>query len=75
MKALSVFIALLVLDFVWARYNIATTTKQAWRAGSYSVLIILLGAFSVISYTEDHWMLLPAAVGAFCGTWLAVKHD
>jgi hypothetical protein len=74
-KGAAVFVALCVLDFVWARYNVATTSKQPVKAGVYSVLIILLGAFSVISYTDDHRMLLPAAAGAFVGTYFAVLRD
>jgi hypothetical protein len=73
MKALAVFVAMTVLDFVWARYNMATTSNKAMLSALYSVTIVLLGAFSVISYTDNHVMLLPAAAGAFCGTYLAVR--
>ena len=75
MKPFLVFVALFTLDFVWARYNICTTSGKALKAGYYSVIIILLGGFSVISYTEDHWMLLPAAAGAFCGTFVDVWRE
>lgn len=68
-----VYGALTILDFVWARYNLATADKRVWAASSYSVAIILLSGVSVISYSHDPWLLIPAAAGAFTGTFIAVK--
>lgn len=72
-KWAAVFAALALLDFVWARYTLAITDKRAVPAGIYAVGILALGGFSVISYTTDHWLLIPACSGAFVGTFLAVK--
>ena len=72
LEPLGVFTALTVLDFVWARYTYAMTNKKTLRAGGYAAMIIGLGGFATISYTSNHWLLLPAAAGAFCGTVLAV---
>lgn len=69
----AVFAALTLLDFVWARYTLAITDKRAVPAGIYAVGILALGGFSVISYTTDHWLLIPACSGAFVGTFMAVK--
>jgi hypothetical protein len=68
----AVFVALAVLDFVWARYTMAITDKRALAAGGYAIVILALGGFSVISYTTDHWLLIPACSGAFVGTYFAV---
>lgn len=70
---LGVFIALFVLDFVWAKYTYAMTNKRAWNAGGYAGLIIMLGGFAQISYTSDHLLLIPAVAGAVLGTTVAVK--
>jgi hypothetical protein len=75
LKWAAVFAALAALDFVWARYTLAITDKRASAASIYAAVILALGAFSVISYTTDHWLLIPACTGAFVGTYLAVWHD
>ena len=54
-------------------YNRAVTANKALSAATYSSGIILAGGITVISYTENHWMILPAAAGAFIGTFFAVK--
>jgi nitrate/nitrite transporter NarK len=72
-KILVAFGSMVALDFVWARYNIACAQKRAVSASSWAALIAALGAFVVLTYTEDHWMILPAALGGFVGTFFAVK--
>jgi hypothetical protein len=59
----------------WARYTYAINSKARLPAGLYSAAVIALGGFSIISYTENHWMLMPAAAGAFVGTVLAVHME
>lgn len=71
--ALLVFIALFVLDFVWARYTIAIQRKAALAASHYAAMIIALAGFAQISYTGNPWLLIPATLGAAAGTWSAMK--
>ena len=73
MQFLLVFLAMVATDFVWARYNIASINHRPVAAGLYSAAIVALGAYSVVSYTQNHWMWLPAAAGAFVGTFFAVR--
>jgi hypothetical protein len=65
------FALMLVLDWIWAKYNQATTSGRSWRAGCYAVLIYWLGAVGVLSYSQDYLLLIPASVGAFVGTFIA----
>lgn len=39
----------------------------------YGALIILIAGITVISYESDNWLLLAAVLGAFVGTYFAVK--
>lgn len=73
MTYLAVFVALFCLDFVWAKYTYATTSRQALRASAYASAIIFLSGGAAIGYTSDHWLLLPAMAGAFAGTFVAVR--
>lgn len=70
---LIVFCAVAALDFVWALYTVAVTEKRHWCAGLHAGIIIALSGAAAIGYTQNHWLLIPAALGAFCGTMLAVK--
>lgn len=72
-SAALVFVALFSLDFVWAKYTYAMTSKRPWTAGGYASVIILLSGIAAISYTTNPVMLLPAMLGAFAGTFTAVR--
>ena len=72
---LEIFVAMIAVDFVWAHYTKAITDKRALKAGLNAIGILALGAFGIISYTTNHWLLIPACAGAFVGTYSAVRFD
>jgi hypothetical protein len=72
-KAVLVFLAMFALDFIWARYTAAMVDKRPHLASVYAVGIVATNGVVVVSYTSDPWMLLPAALGAYAGTWAAVR--
>lgn len=74
-KALTVFVAIFVLDFFWAKYTACMTRKLAHKASLYSSLIILANGVAVVIYAGEPLMVLPAALGAYAGTFVAVKLD
>lgn len=71
-RGVAVLLGAFVSDFVWARYiaHIADANKLA--AANWGVVVIVLGAFLVLSYVEDRRLILPAAIGAWLGTYFAV---
>lgn len=70
--ALTVFFSLCALDFVWAKYITATTSKRPTVAAAYASTIIVLSGTAAIGYVNDPVMLVPAAAGAFVGTYFAI---
>ena len=72
-RFLAVFLAMCATDFVYARYTWHAARRNAWRAAGFASAIILCGSFVTMSYVGNHWALIPAACGAFCGTFTAVK--
>lgn len=74
-QAVGVFALIVCLDYAWARYNIATADKQPMRAAILAVAIYFLGGLSTISFVDNHIMLIPALLGAFVGTYIAVARD
>lgn len=72
-SAALVFLALFALDFVWARYTFALSSRQSWRAASYASVIIFLSGGAAVGYVNDPVLLIPAMIGAFAGTFVAVR--
>ena len=70
---LAVFSAAAVNDVVWTKYIAAVSGHKALAAGLWATGTILLGAFGIVSYTADHFALIPAAAGAFVGTYFTVR--
>jgi hypothetical protein len=65
--------ATFVLDLVWAKYTQAVTERQPMRAAVLSALIFVIGGSVVSAYVHDSEMLVPAAIGAFVGTYVACR--
>ncbi len=71
---LLVFLSTLLADVAWTRYTLAVTERRALLAAIWSAAIVLFGAFNIVTYVHDSWAIVPAAIGAFAGTWWAVGH-
>lgn len=68
-----VFIATTIADILWARYGLAVAARAVAPAAAWSIGIVLLGAFTVSEYTTNHWLIIPAALGAGLGTVWGLK--
>lgn len=75
MIGLLVFAAYLLVDALYALYTLAVTERRAARAASYSAAIYLLLACGVLAFTRSAWYIIPAAVGGWAGTFLAVRRS
>lgn len=64
-----------LVDLCWTKYTLAVTNKRALLSGAWSVGIMLCGAFVTVSYMQDRSYLVAAVIGAFAGTYFAVKHS
>lgn len=68
-----VFAAAFFLDVAWAIYTRHVVAHRAVLASFWTAVVISLSGFNVIIYTEDHWLLIPAAAGASIGTYLVTS--
>lgn len=73
MTWLIAFAALFLADFAWAVCVRKVRDDSPMAAGLWAVAIFIPSAAGVISYTTDHWLVLPAIAGTFCGTWAGVR--
>ena len=68
-----VFVAVAAVDALWSLWIGSVGGHHAAQAGAYATLLLLAGAFVTLSYVRDRRLLLPAALGAFIGTYLSVR--
>ena len=67
------FIAVFVLDLVYTHYLKHVHNNHVLGASFWSVGCYLLASVAVINYTNNHLLLIPAAFGAFFGTFVGMK--
>lgn len=71
----TVLIAVLVTDICWAYYIRRVKDGKPLKAAMWAVFLFLTGAIGAISYIRNPWFVIPAAIGAFIGTYIAVWLD
>lgn len=69
-----IFVIDFVVSFAWANCVKAISNDKPSNAGLWSGFITLAGAITVIGYTQNHWLLIPAVLGSSLGTYLSVKN-
>ena len=74
-KFVAIFVALMVSDVFWTLYIRWAAKGFAFRAALASIAIWLTGAFVFLEFVKNFYVIIPAALGSFCGTYLAVKYD
>ncbi len=67
------FIAVTVVDIFYTYYIKSVNENRAGIAGFWGSVVWLFGSLAVINYTANHWLLIPACLGAFCGTYVGIK--
>ena len=67
------FLAMFLTDVFYTYYLKAVQDEQAVRASSWATIIYIVAAFAIIEYNTNHLLLIPAALGAFCGTFVGMK--
>jgi uncharacterized membrane protein YfcA len=73
-QAATVFAVYVLFDILYALYVMLVGRKKAFAASLVSSALYSLGAYGVMTYLENPWYLAPLALGAFVGTYLAVRY-
>lgn len=69
-----IFILDLVVAFAWTECIKSIEKRDAKTSAAWAGFITLSGAFTIINYTANNWLLIPAVLGASLGTYLSVKY-
>lgn len=72
-KAVLVFFSVAIADVIWARYIQSCAEKRQWAAAGLAALVVLVGSVFTLALMDDPRYVLPAAAGAFVGTFWATK--
>ena len=67
------FFAVFFTDVLYIYFMKSVQHDKPWQASFWSVAITLTASITVINYTEDHYNLIPALLGAFFGTLVGMK--
>jgi hypothetical protein len=72
--AATVFVVYVFFDILYALYVICVSRRQAVAASVISSVLYSLGAYGVMNYLHNALYLIPLAIGAFLGTYIAVRY-
>lgn len=68
MEYILIFLGTVILDVAWTFYLMKVEERNPIHSGLWAVVIYLVGALIVISYSTNHLLLIPAVLGSFIGT-------
>jgi hypothetical protein len=66
------FFAVFFTDIFYTYYLRAVQEEQTMKASLWASIVFIVACVAVINYTTNHWLLIPAGVGAFCGTYVGM---
>ena len=66
------FFAVFFTDIFYTYYLRAVQEEQTMRASLWASIVFIVACVAVINYTTNYWLLIPAGVGAFCGTYVGM---
>jgi hypothetical protein len=67
------FFAIFFTDIFYVYYLRSVQYDKALNASCWAVVVYLMACVAVIHFTTNHWLLIPAGLGAFCGTYIGMK--
>ena len=67
------FFAIFFTDIFYTYYLKAVHEEQTLKASAWASIVYVVAAVAIIEYNSNHLLLIPAAAGAFCGTWVGMK--
>lgn len=67
------FFALFFTDIFYTYYLKSVNNNKPLLASLWAVVVFSIASIAVINYTSDHWLLIPACLGAFLGTYVGMK--
>ena len=70
---LQVFFGLVVIDVLYAIYTKQVQKDNSILASLSAAVLYIISGLVVVGFVKDIWLLVPAGLGAFVGTYIGVK--
>jgi hypothetical protein len=67
------FAAVFATDLIYVYFVKSIQDDRPLMAAWWSMAVTFTASVAVINYTEDHWALIPALAGAYCGTLFGMR--
>ncbi len=73
MNYIITFLAVFITDILYCFLIKAMNEDKIFLASIWSCLVTLAASIAAINYIYDHTMIIASVLGAFCGTYVAMK--
>ncbi len=73
MNYIITFLAVFITDILYCFFIKAMNEDKMFLASIWSCLVTLAASVAAINYIDDHTMIIASVLGAFCGTYVAMK--
>ena len=70
-----VFLSMFIVDVLYAIYLKSIENNKPIFASFMAMIVFFVASIATIGYVDNHWLLIPACIGAFAGTWVGVKFN
>ena len=67
------FFAIFILDIVYTQYLKNVKLDNALSASFWAMFCYGVNSFAIVNFTEDRYLMIPAILGAFLGTYVGIK--
>ena len=64
-----------VVDIFYAIYLKNIENNKPFHASFMASIVFFVASIATIGYIDNHWLLIPACLGAFAGTWVGVLYN
>jgi uncharacterized membrane protein len=73
LEYITTFFAVFFTDLIYVYFVKSIQNNRPWNAAWWSMVVTFTASVAIINYTTDHWALVPALLGAYCGTLFGMK--
>ena len=61
------------VDIFYSYYIKAIQDEEAVTAGLWAGTVYAIASLCVVNFTIDHWLIIPASLGAVFGTYVGIR--
>jgi uncharacterized membrane protein YfcA len=67
------FLAVFATDLIYIYFVKSIQNDSPWGAAWWSMVVTFTASVAVINYTTNHWLLIPALLGAYFGAYTGMR--